>query len=309
MSRAATSLLVRLGAACQRSLGVALADTAAAPSCSYTTFAAGALSAHAPALRLCSLASSGASPSWLPSSGAGTRGPSGLAAWPASTRGFASGGDPRPEAPEYFVGLGNLRDNPGATRQRIRVGRGDSGRRNKYGGRGMKGQKAHGRGPHILFDGGQLHWLKFPVTRQRPSYEVLYAQLGLSRVAEFVALGLLDPSRTITMKHLYDSGCVTSNIKYGVMLYGKARLSYPLDLQVTACAPESRASVEAAGGRVTRVYYTREGLGAVLHPEKFTERRLPLPLPPPRWHPRHDAKFDAIGLIPPAVQHVQATAM
>ena len=35
--------------------------------------------------------------------------------------------------------------------------------------------------------------------------------------------------------------------------------------QVTACDADTRAAVESAGGRVTRVYYTAEGLGAVLH--------------------------------------------
>ncbi|KXZ48296.1 hypothetical protein GPECTOR_29g71 [Gonium pectorale] len=202
--------------------------------------------------------------------------------------------------PDYYVTLGNLRDNPGATRQRIRVGRGDGSRRGNYCGRGMKGQKSRGRGLHMLFDGGQLSFLKFPVTRQRPPYEVLYYHLGLSRVVEFVQLGLLDPTRTITMKDLYDSGCVTSNIKYGVLLYGKARLSFPLDIQVTAADPETRGCVEAAGGRLVRVYYTQEGLGAALHPEKYTSRRLPLPAPAPRWHPKYDKKFDAIGQIPPA---------
>ncbi|KAG2423814.1 hypothetical protein HXX76_014974 [Chlamydomonas incerta] len=222
----------------------------------------------------------------------------------AQARGFAA----QAAGPEYLVGLGNLRDNPGATRQRIRVGRGNAGRRGNYCGRGMNGQNARGRGLHMLYDGGQLGLLKFPVTRQRPSYEVLYNHLGLSRVAEFVQLGLLDPTRTITMKDLYDSGCVTSNIKYGVLLYGKARLAVPLDLQVTACDGDTRAAVEAAGGRVTRVYYTAEGLGAVLHPEKFTSRRLPLPLPASRWHPRYEKKFDSIGQIPPAVQPVSAAA-
>lgn len=33
-------------------------------------------------------------------------------------------------------------------------------------------------------------------------------------------------------QELYDSGCVTRNIKYGVMLYGTARITVPLDIQV-----------------------------------------------------------------------------
>ncbi|GLC38345.1 hypothetical protein PLESTB_001266800 [Pleodorina starrii] len=294
------SLLVRLGAACQRSCSGALASSSSA-----------AAAASGPGCSVGSIAqaSSGASfwqpwnlqhahASWLSRTFLGDQLPRTYA---TTTQQQQPGDGTRPSPPNYFVGLGNLRDNPGATRQRIRVARGAAGRRNKYAGRGMKGQKSRG-GPHILFDGGQLGLLKFPVMRQRPPYEVLYYQLGLSRILEFVQLGLLDPSRTITMKDLYDTGCVTSNIKYGVLLYGKARLTFPLDIQVTACDPDTRGCVESAGGRVTRVYYTMEGLGAVLHPEKYTSRRLPLPLPAAGWHPKFDKKFDAVGQIPPVVR-------
>ncbi|EFJ43975.1 hypothetical protein VOLCADRAFT_95820 [Volvox carteri f. nagariensis] len=291
-------LLVKLGAVCQRSYSSVQAWGADASSSSSCFFRSIASSSSAP-WRTCSLQHT--QMSWSNPFLDGSL-----------YRSFASqrppqqppqlGSGTRPSPPNYYVSLGNLRDNPGATRQRIRVGRGDAGRRNKYAGRGMKGQKSRG-GPHMLFDGGQLGLLKFPVTRQRPNYEVLYYQLGLSRVLEYVQLGLLDSSRTITMKDLYDTGCVTSKIKYGVLLYGKARLTFPLDIQVTACNLDTRGCVESAGGRITRVYYTMEGLGAILHPETYTSRRLPLPLPAAGWHPKHDKKFDAIGQIPPAVRH------
>jgi large subunit ribosomal protein L15 len=34
---------------------------------------------------------------------------------------------------------------------------------------------------------------------------------------------------------------------------------------VTACDPETKKCIEAAGGSVTRVYYEEEGLKALLH--------------------------------------------
>ncbi len=43
-------------------------------------------------------------------------------------------------------------------------------------------------------------WCKLHRFSLRRSYEVLYNQLGISRVVEWVQLGLLDPSRTITIK-------------------------------------------------------------------------------------------------------------
>lgn len=302
MSRASSfSILARLGAVCSRSWQAAANGVASTPSCSFSL----ALSNPLASVRSSGVNSTSSSVSIGLAALLPTQGQQVLA-----VRGMAhrrrEPSAAREPWPSFFVSPGNLRDNPGATQQRIRVGRGDSSRRGNYSGRGMKGQKARGRGPHLLFDGGQLGWLKFPVQRQRPSYEVLYNQLGISRVVEWVQLGLLDPSRTITIKDLYDSGCVTSNIKYGVLLYGKARLAFPLDIQVTACDSETRTCVEAAGGCVSRVYYEREGLQAVLHPEKYTSRRLPLPLPAVRWHPKYDGKFDEIGQIPPSVRQVSA---
>ncbi|KAF5833875.1 ribosomal protein L18e/L15P [Dunaliella salina] len=205
--------------------------------------------------------------------------------------------------PSYFVGLHNLRDNPGARQQKIRVGRGNSARRGNYCGRGMKGQKARSTKPHTLYDGGTLSLLKFPITRERPPYEVLYNQLGVTRLMDYVKLGLLDHRRVITMKDLYDVGCVPNEIKYGVMLYSQARtqVTIPLHLQVTACTDAARNAIEAAGGTVTRVYYTAEGLKGLLKPQLYTSKRLPLPLPAHSWHPKFNDKFDAIGQLPPVL--------
>jgi hypothetical protein len=36
-----------------------------------------------------------------------------------------------------------------------------------------------------------------------------------------------------------------------------------------------------------------------LQPERYTRLGMPLPLPPARWHPKHDGKFDAVGRLPP----------
>ncbi|KAG1679656.1 hypothetical protein FOA52_006173 [Chlamydomonas sp. UWO 241] len=205
---------------------------------------------------------------------------------PLGTRAYSSAALP--------VSLTSLRDNPGATKKRNRVGRGNA-RNGNYCGRGMNGHNSRsGGGPHLLWDGGQLGLLKFPVRRERPPYEVLYTQLGLGKVLEYIQLGVLRHDRVITMKDLQDAGCV-SRVKYGVLLYGKAPIRFPVHLQVTACDPETKAQIEAAGGTVTRVYYEEEGLRALLRPGAFTRGNLPLPLPAHSWHPRYNGKFDAIG--------------
>ncbi len=51
--------------------------------------------------------------------------------------------------------LHHLRPAPGSKKRRIRVGRGESGRRGKTAGRGTKGWKARGSVP-AHFEGGQM---------------------------------------------------------------------------------------------------------------------------------------------------------
>jgi hypothetical protein len=49
-----------------------------------------------------------------------------------------------------------------------------------------------------------------------------------------------------------------------VLLQGNERVNVPLHLQVSSVSPAAQKLVEAAGGSVTRVYYTRLGLRALL---------------------------------------------
>ena len=59
--------------------------------------------------------------------------------------------------------LNELKDNPGATKDRIRVGRGISSGKGKTAGRGQKGQKARSGVSINGFQGGQM-----PIYRQLP---------------------------------------------------------------------------------------------------------------------------------------------
>lgn len=188
--------------------------------------------------------------------------------------------------PSVIINLSKLRDNEGAINKKIRVGRGDGGRRGNYCGRGLNGHNSRsGGGAHMLYDGGQLGLLKFPLVRERPSYEVMYTQLGLSKLLEYVQAGLLPQGRVITMKDLQDSGCV-SKVKYGVMLYGKMPVHLPLHLQVSACDPGTRECIEKGGGDVTRVYYEYpDGLRGIMNPSSYKRMSLPLPLPAHSLYP------------------------
>ena len=59
-----------------------------------------------------------------------------------------------PVPPEGVLALNNLRDNPGAKHDKVRVGRGRGSGKGKTGGRGHNGQKSRsGGGPRIGFEG------------------------------------------------------------------------------------------------------------------------------------------------------------
>jgi hypothetical protein len=93
-----------------------------------------------------------------------------LAGWLSSgARGYAAGAYKEVvQHPSHFVSINNLRDVPGATKLRKRVGRGDGGDRGKTSGRGHKGQRARSRRPGLLFDGGTRHLRKFPKVHLQP---------------------------------------------------------------------------------------------------------------------------------------------
>lgn len=72
-------------------------------------------------------------------------------------------------------------------------------------------------------------------------------------------------------------------------------------------AASARAAIEAAGGSVTTVYYNQLGLRALLRPDWFAAkgRLLPRPARPP---PKLEARFDAVGQLPPNTALATAAA-
>lgn len=145
---------------------------------------------------------------------------------------------------------------------------------------------------------------KFPKVWATPSSPVLYKEVGLGKVLRWVQLGLLDANEVITMKDLRDSGCAPKTIRWGIELVanGEEKVNRPLHLQVSSVSPQALQLVQAAGGTVERVYYTRLGLKALLKPENFDKKGLVLPRPVRAWPPRENGKFDAIGQLPPVKQ-------
>ncbi|KAM0754532.1 ribosomal protein L15, partial [Meredithblackwellia eburnea MCA 4105] len=178
--------------------------------------------------------------------------------------------------------LGNLSPAPGSSHKRKRIGRGIGSGRGGTSGRGHKGQGARsGNGkPQLHFAGGQT-----PITRAFPKRGFTnplrqeMTPLNLDRLQHWIDLGLLDPSKPITMKELFESKCV-HGIKHGVKLLadGKEAFTTPnVNLLVSRASQSAIKAIEEQSGTVVARYENRLTLRALINPSSFARRGLDLP--------------------------------
>ena len=146
--------------------------------------------------------------------------------------------------------LNEISDNPGATKSRIRVGRGIGSGKGKTGGRGVKGQKARAGVAVKGFEGGQM-----PLHRRLPKrgfnnvFRVEYAEINLDRIQEAVDSKLIDVKETVNAESLVKSG-VVRRAKGGIRLLGRGELKAKLNIEVHGASKSAVAAVEKAGGTV-----------------------------------------------------------
>lgn len=97
------------------------------------------------------------------------------------------------------------------------------------------------------------------------SFSVEMSPINLNRIQEWIDQGRLDPTKPITMKELADSRCL-HGVKDGVKLLarGKDELKTPINILVSRASAAAIKAVEAAGGKVTTRYYTKESCRRVL---------------------------------------------
>jgi len=146
--------------------------------------------------------------------------------------------------------LNDISDNAGATKARMRVGRGIGSGKGKTAGRGVKGQKAR-TGVRVKgFEGGQM-----PLHRRLPKrgfhnpFSTNYNEVNLGRVQTAIDAGKLDASAPITVETLVAAG-VCSKPRDGVKLLGVGALTSTAQFEVAAASKSALASVEGAGGKV-----------------------------------------------------------
>ena len=119
--------------------------------------------------------------------------------------------------------LNEIRDNPGSTKARIRVGRGIGSGKGKQAGRGGKGQTARSGVRIKGFEGGQmpLH-RRLPKRGFTPPSRIVYNEVNLGRIQSAIDAGKLNPAEPITLESLIKAGVVT-HPRDGVKILGLGR--------------------------------------------------------------------------------------
>ncbi|KAH8724151.1 ribosomal protein L18e/L15P [Phaeosphaeriaceae sp. PMI808] len=164
--------------------------------------------------------------------------------------------------------LSSLSDRAGAYNKKIRRGRGPASGKGKTGGRGQKGQHAHGKVP-AGFEGGQT-----PLSITKPergrgkhnAFKVEMSPINLDRIQSWIDQGRLDASRPITMKELQKSRCLHGVKRHGVKLLARnpLQLTSAINIVVSRASAEAIARIEALGGTVTTRFYSPTSIKRVL---------------------------------------------
>lgn len=146
--------------------------------------------------------------------------------------------------------LNDLRENPGATKARKRVGRGIGSGSGKTGGRGVKGQKSRSGVSINGFEGGQM-----PIYRRLPKrgFTNIFAKkfnvVSVGRIQEAVDAGKLDAKASVTSEALIAAGVIRRALD-GFRVVSDGQITAKLVIEAAGASKVAIEKIEKAGGSV-----------------------------------------------------------
>ncbi|HBB83282.1 MAG TPA: 50S ribosomal protein L15 [Sulfitobacter sp.] len=147
--------------------------------------------------------------------------------------------------------LHELSDNEGATKKRMRVGRGPGSGKGKMGGRGIKGQKSRSGVAIKGFEGGQMPiYQRLPKRGFNKPNRKSFAVVNLGLIQKFIDAKKIDAGNTIDGAVLVASGLVRRELD-GIRVLAKGDITSKIDLNVAGASKSAIEAVEKAGGKVT----------------------------------------------------------
>jgi len=154
--------------------------------------------------------------------------------------------------------LTDLKDNPGATKARKRVGRGIGSGSGKTGGRGVKGQKSRSGVAIKGFEGGQnpIH-MRLPKRGFNNPSRLKFTEVNLGRIQSAIDEGKLDANAPVTAEAMIGAGLIR-RARDGVRLLGNGEFKAKLQIEVAGATESAKKAVEAAGGSIKLLRVMKE---------------------------------------------------
>jgi large subunit ribosomal protein L15 len=147
--------------------------------------------------------------------------------------------------------LNQIADNPGARKNRMRIGRGIGSGMGKTGGRGGKGQTARSGVRIKGFEGGQM-----PLHRRLPKrgfrntpFAVKLNEINIGKIQAAVDAGSIDVKNAVDVEALVKAGLMR-RAKGGVKLLGGGEFKAKIDFAVYGASKSAVEAIEKAGGTV-----------------------------------------------------------
>ncbi|MFA6267947.1 MAG: 50S ribosomal protein L15 [Pseudolabrys sp.] len=147
--------------------------------------------------------------------------------------------------------LNQIADNPGARKNRMRIGRGIGSGMGKTGGRGGKGQTARSGVRIKGFEGGQM-----PLHRRLPkrgfrntAFQDKLNEISIGKLQAAIDAGKLDTGATVDVDTMVKAGLMR-RAKNGVKVLGNGEIKAKIQLAVYGATKSAVAAIEKAGGSV-----------------------------------------------------------
>ena len=181
--------------------------------------------------------------------------------------------------------LNEIRDNEGAHKKRMRVGRGPGSGKGKTAGRGVKGQKSRSGVAIGGFEGGQMPlYMRMPKRGFNNPGALKLAEVNLWRLQDAIDAKKLDIKGEIKGDALVAAG-VIRRVKDGVRILGTGEIKSKLNLVVWSASAGAVKAIEAAGGTVVQERIAAEAKAAA----RVEKRNAAKGKAPPAKAPRGDA--------------------
>ena len=146
--------------------------------------------------------------------------------------------------------LNLVKDNPGATKNAKRVGRGIGSGTGKTSGSGHKGQKARSGVSINGFEGGQM-----PIHRRLPKrgfnniFRKNYVEVNLDRIQTALDNGNLNKKKPVDAAALVAAG-VISKVRDGIRVLANGALKDKIEIHAAGASKAAVVAIEKAGGKV-----------------------------------------------------------